>query len=390
MEEGAPATAPDVELRGVTKRFGELKAVDAVDLEVTPGEFLTLLGPSGCGKTTTLRMVAGFEEPTAGEILIGGRSAVGVPPHRRDVNTVFQAYALFPHLSVLDNVAYGLKQRKVAKPERVRQAREALELVHLPGRDQARPAELSGGQQQRVALARALIMRPKVLLLDEPLGALDLKLRKAMQIELKRIQEDVGITFVVVTHDQEEAMAMADRIAVMNEGRIDQLGAPSEIYDRPATPFVAGFIGDMNHLEGRLERDGERRTVVLGGGVPLGVGRVVQDAPQGARVRAGLRPEEVQANTREEGVPASVVTRMVLGHEVQIVARLEGGEEILARQSRAGEEGVEGLGPGDRIWLVWAERATLLLGATANGSTTGDTETSTSPDERNPSARRAS
>jgi spermidine/putrescine ABC transporter ATP-binding subunit len=376
MEEGVPAAPPDVELRGVTKRFGELTAVDAIDLEVTTGEFLTLLGPSGCGKTTTLRMVAGFEEPTAGEIMIGGRSAVGVPPYRRDVNTVFQEYALFPHLSVLDNVAYGLKQRKVPKPDRLRQAREALELVRLHGRDRSRPAELSGGQRQRVALARALIMRPKVLLLDEPLGALDLKLRKAMQIELKRIQEDVGITFVVVTHDQEEAMAMADRIAVMNEGRIDQLGPPSEIYDRPSTPFVADFIGDMNHLEGRLERDGDQRTVVLGGGIPLGVGRVVADAPQGARVRAGLRPEEVHANTREDGVPASVVTTMLLGHEVQVVARLEGGDEILARQSRAGEEGVERLAPGDRIWLVWAERATLLLGATANGPATDTPETS--------------
>jgi spermidine/putrescine ABC transporter ATP-binding subunit len=380
MEEGAPAAGPDVELRGVTKRFGNLTAVDAVDLEVTPGEFLTLLGPSGCGKTTTLRMVAGFEEPTAGEILIGGRSAVGVPPYRRDVNTVFQQYALFPHLSVLDNVAYGLKQRKVPKPERLRQAGEALELVRLHGRDRARPAELSGGQQQRVALARALIMRPKVLLLDEPLGALDLKLRKAMQIELKRIQADVGITFVVVTHDQEEAMAMADRIAVMSEGRIDQLGSPSEIYDRPSTPFVADFIGDMNHLEGTLEGDGERRTVALAGGVPLAIGRVVQDAPRGARVRAGLRPEEVLANTRGEGVPASVVTAMVLGHEVQVVARLEAGDEILARQSRAGDDGVEGLGAGDRVWLEWDERAALLLGASANGPPQTETETSTLPE----------
>jgi spermidine/putrescine transport system ATP-binding protein len=376
MEEGGKAGAPDVQLRAVTKRFGALTAVDAIDLEVTPGEFLTLLGPSGCGKTTTLRMVAGFEEPTAGEILIAGRSAVGVPPYRRDVNTVFQQYALFPHLSVLDNVAYGLKQRKVPKADRLRQAREALELVHLLGRDRARPAELSGGQQQRVALARALIMRPKVLLLDEPLGALDLKLRKAMQIELKRIQEDVGITFVVVTHDQEEAMAMADRIAVMNEGRIDQLGSPSEIYDRPSTPFVADFIGDMNHVEGTLERDGDRRTVVLGGGTAIGIGRVVEDAPDGARVRAGLRPEEVRANRRGDGVPASVLTAMVLGHEVQVVARLEAGDEILARQSRAGDERVEALGPGDRIWLEWSERAALLLGASENGTAATAAETS--------------
>src|SRR5919107_5313157 len=263
--------SPDVALRGVTKRFGELTAVDSIDLDVRPGEFLALLGPSGCGKTTTLRMIAGFDEPSAGEIDIAGRPAVGVPPNKRDVNTVFQAYALFPHMTVLDNVAYGLKQRKVGKDERYRQAAEALELVRLTGREQAKPAQLSGGMQQRVALARALVMNPKVLLLDEPLGALDQKLRKAMQVELKAIQRDVGITFVVVTHDQEEAMAMADRIAVMHEGRIDQLGTPSEIYDAPATAFVADFIGDMNHLEGVLEHGpgGERVAVVAGS--PIGV-----------------------------------------------------------------------------------------------------------------------
>src|SRR3954453_4148124 len=245
--------APDVRLTGVTKRFGDdIVAVDRVDLDVRNGEFLALLGPSGCGKTTTLRLIAGFEEPTEGEIEIDGRSMVGIPPHKRNVNTVFQQYALFPHMSVLDNVAYGLKQRKVGRQDRYRQANEALELVRLTGREQAKPAQLSGGMQQRVALARPLVMNPKVLLLDEPLGALDLKLRKAMQVELKRIQRDVGITFIVVTHDQEEAMAMADRIAVMDAGRIDQLGPPSEIYDRPATPFVADFIGEMNHFEGTL------------------------------------------------------------------------------------------------------------------------------------------
>src|ERR671923_246781 len=260
--------------RSVVKRFGDLVAVDRIDLEVHPGEFLALLGPSGCGKTTTLRMIAGFDEPTEGEIEIDGRSTVGIPPNKRNVNTVFQAYALFPHMNVLDNVAYGLKQRKVGREERHRQAGEALELVRLTGRERAKPAELSGGMQQRVALARALVMKPKVLLLDEPLGALDLKLRKAMQVELKRIQRDVGITFIVVTHDQEEAMAMADRIAVMDAGHIDQLDAPSEIYDRPATPFVADFIGDMNHLEGTLERvNGDLVAAV--GAARFGIGRVV-------------------------------------------------------------------------------------------------------------------
>jgi spermidine/putrescine transport system ATP-binding protein len=358
---------PDVTLRGVTKRFDDLMAVDDVDLDVHPGEFLALLGPSGCGKTTTLRMIAGFEEPTSGEIEIGGRSAVGVPPHRREVNTVFQQYALFPHMTVLDNVAYGLKQRKVGRDERRRMAAGALELVRLTGREQAKPAQLSGGMQQRVALARAIVMRPKVLLLDEPLGALDLKLRKAMQVELKAIQRDVGITFVVVTHDQEEAMAMADRIAVMHEGRIDQLGAPGEIYDAPATPFVADFIGDMNHLEGMLEREADALVASVGA-ARFGIGRVVREAEVGERVRLGVRPEEVHANTRGEGAPATCQTAMVLGHHLQIVAVLETGEEIVARQRRAGDEGLSGLAAGDKLWLGWSPKAALLLGP-ANGAT---------------------
>jgi spermidine/putrescine transport system ATP-binding protein len=358
MEKGA---TPDVVLRGVTKRFGDLVAVDNVDLEVHPGEFLALLGPSGCGKTTTLRMIAGFDEPSEGEIEIGGRPAVGIPPNKRDVNTVFQAYALFPHLTVLDNVAYGLKQRKVGKEDRYRQAKEALELVRLTGREQAKPAQLSGGMQQRVALARALVMNPKVLLLDEPLGALDQKLRKAMQVELKRIQRDVGITFIVVTHDQEEAMAMADRIAVMDAGRIDQLAAPSEIYDRPATPFVADFIGDMNHLEGTLERD-DHTLVASVGTARFGIGRVVQDAAVGERVKLGLRPEEVHANTRGEGTPATCQTAMVLGHNLQIVAVLETGEEMVARQRRAGDERLSDIAPGDKLWLGWSPTAAMLLG----------------------------
>jgi spermidine/putrescine ABC transporter ATP-binding subunit len=353
---------PDVALRGLTKRFGDLVAVDDIDLEVHPGEFLALLGPSGCGKTTTLRMIAGFDEPSAGEIEIGGRSALGVPPNKRDVNTVFQAYALFPHLTVLDNVAYGLKQRKVGKEERYRQAAEALELVRLTGREHAKPAELSGGMQQRVALARALVMNPKVLLLDEPLGALDLKLRKAMQVELKRIQRDVGITFIVVTHDQEEAMAMADRIAVMNAGHIDQLDKPSEIYDRPSTPFVADFIGDMNHLEGTLEREGDKLVAGVGA-ARFGIGRVVREARPGDRVRIGLRPEDVHANTRGDGTPATCQTAMVLGQNVQLVAVMESGDEIVALQRRSGDEQLERVREGDTVWLGWNPNAALLLGA---------------------------
>jgi spermidine/putrescine ABC transporter ATP-binding subunit len=359
MEEADGAsTGPDVQLREVTKRFGDLVAVDRVSLEMPRGEFLALLGPSGCGKTTTLRMVAGFEEPDEGEIYIGGRPAVGVPPHKRDVNTVFQAYALFPHMSVLDNVAYGLKQRGASRGERHAQAREALELVRLLGKENSRPAELSGGQQQRVALARALVMRPRVLLLDEPLGALDLKLRKAMQIELKRIQEEVGITFVVVTHDQEEAMAMADRIAVMNEGRVDQVGTPSEIYDRPATPFVADFIGDMNHIEGTLEPGGDAVTLP---GARIPIGRVVAEAPPGARVRVGVRPDEIGLTGNGNGDAATTITAMVLGHHLQVVARMSDGTVVVARQRRS-DDFLNTLQPGDPVWLEWPPGAGMLLG----------------------------
>ena len=243
----------DVELTGVTKRFGDHAAVDDVDLQVRHGEFLSLLGPSGCGKTTTLRLIAGFERPDAGEIRIAGDDVASLPPYRRPVNTVFQSYALFPHLSVRDNVAYGLKQRGLGRRERELRAREMLELVHLSGVEDRKPRQLSGGQQQRVALARALVMNPKVLLLDEPLGALDLKVRKALQIELKRIQASVGITFVYVTHDQEEALAMSDRVAVMNDGQIEQLAPPQDVYDRPATDFVAEFIGDTNFVQANGE-----------------------------------------------------------------------------------------------------------------------------------------
>src|SRR5262244_671658 len=322
------ARAYDVELRAVTKRFGALTAVNAVTLKVRKGEFLSLLGPSGCGKTTSLRLIAGFEQPDEGEILIGGMDAAGAPPYKRDVNTVFQQYALFPHMSVLDNVAYGLKQRKVSKPERHARAREALELVRMTGREKHRPAMLSGGQQQRVALARALVMNPRVLLLDEPLGARDLKLRKEMQIELKRIQEQVGITFIYVTHDQGEALSMSDRVAVMSEGVIEQLDEPRAIYDRPLTAFVADFIGDMNFLDGEVV---EANT----GGFALdaGAGVVVRgrgDAARGEHIRIGLRPERLVAAAGEprgtaNSAGAKVVTKMYLGDQIQVVATLANG-----------------------------------------------------------------
>src|SRR3954468_16210217 len=355
----------EIQLEELTKSFGEHVAVAGIDVEMPAGEFFTLLGPSGCGKTTTLRMIAGFEQPTSGRIMLDGNDVARVPPHRRNVNTVFQSYALFPHLDVAKNVAFGLKYHKVDKSERAKRVAEALELVNLTEFAQRKADELSGGMQQRVALARALVLHPKVLLLDEPLGALDKKLRDAMQIELKRIQRDVGITFIVVTHDQEEAMAMADRIAVMYDGRIDQLGAPAEIYDRPATPFVADFIGDMNHLEGTLAREGEHLVCEVGS-ARFGIGRVVREAEVGQRARIGLRPDELHAHTQQEGAPAVVQTAMVLGHHLQVVARLEGGTEVMARQRRAGDDSVAAVAPGDKLWLTWGDSAALLLGP-ANG-----------------------
>jgi spermidine/putrescine transport system ATP-binding protein len=375
--------AYDVELRAVTKRFGSLKAVDAVSLKVRKGEFLSLLGPSGCGKTTSLRLIAGFEQPDEGEILIGGTDAVGTPPYRRDVNTVFQQYALFPHLSVLDNVAYGLKQRKVGKSERHARARKALELVRMTGREMHRPTMLSGGQQQRVALARALVMSPRVLLLDEPLGALDLKLRKEMQIELKRIQEQVGITFIYVTHDQGEALSMSDRVAVMSNGVIEQIDEPRVIYDRPLTPFVADFIGDMNFLTGEVVEAADG-----GFAIDAGAGVVVRgrgQAAKGTRMRVGIRPERIvavagalnPASGTANSAGAEVVTKMYLGDQIQIVAELPGIGSIVVREQRvSADPALDSIHPGDRIALSWDESSPLLLGQTAPASTVGEQEES--------------
>jgi ABC-type Fe3+/spermidine/putrescine transport system ATPase subunit len=323
------ASTPDVELVGVTKRYGAVAAVDAIDLEVHPGEFLSLLGPSGCGKTTTLRLIAGFERPDEGEVRIGGRNVSRIPPYKRDVNTVFQSYALFPHLSVLDNVGYGLKQRGLGRSERRNRATEMLELVRLPGFGDRKPRQLSGGQQQRVALARALVMHPRVLLLDEPLGALDLKVRKELQIELKRIQEEIGITFVYVTHDQEEALAMSDRVVVMNGGRIEQIGLPHEIYDSPATEWIAGFIGDTNFIRAN--------------------GTAVAVRPEGLRVVAG-----------GAGLAGTVATTMVIGPAVQCLVRLDDGQEVLAREQRSGARGgIEALTEGERVAVSWADDEAL-------------------------------
>ena len=325
------SSVPDVELVGVTKRYGAVAAVDAIDLEVHPGEFLSLLGPSGCGKTTTLRLIAGFERPDEGEVRIGGNDVSRVAPYRRDVNTVFQSYALFPHLSVSDNVAYGLKQRGLGRSERRARATEMLELVRLTGFGGRKPRQLSGGQQQRVALARALVMHQRVLLLDEPLGALDLKVRKELQIELKRIQEEIGITFVYVTHDQEEALAMSDRVVVMNGGRIEQIGAPHEIYDAPATEWIAGFIGDTNFLT----LDGRE---------------------------VAIRPERLRVAASGEGLEGRVTTTMIIGPMVQCLVRLDDGQEVMVREQRSGNQrGVEALAEGERVFVSWAEDEALTL-----------------------------
>jgi putative spermidine/putrescine transport system ATP-binding protein len=245
---------PDVLLSGLHKRYGDVAAVAGVDLQIEPGEFFTMLGPSGSGKTTTLRLIAGFEEPDEGRIELGGQEVTGLAPYARDVNTVFQDYALFPHMTIQGNVEYGLKIKRVGKAERRKRATEALELVRLGNLGERKPGQLSGGQRQRVALARAIVNRPRVLLLDEPLGALDLKLRQEMQVELKRIQQEVGITFVYVTHDQEEALTMSDRLAVFNDGKIEQVGPPAEVYEHPRTEFIAGFVGVSNVLERGSER----------------------------------------------------------------------------------------------------------------------------------------
>jgi ABC-type Fe3+/spermidine/putrescine transport system ATPase subunit len=323
----------DVELRAVSKSFDEVLAVDGVDLGVRKGEFLCLLGPSGCGKTTTLRLIAGFERPDAGELLIGERDVRRLPPYKREVNTVFQSYALFPHLNVRDNVAYGLKQRKVRRRDRDARARELLDLVRLPEVGDRKPRQLSGGQQQRVALARALANRPRVLLLDEPLGALDLKLRKEMQVFLKRLQQELGVTFVHVTHDQEEALALADRVAVMNRGRIEQLGSPLEVYDKPATRFVADFIGETNFV---------RRNGSL----------------------LALRPERLtlakDGNGAGDGLAGEVVTTMVIGPAIQSLVRADDGQEVLVRQQR-GDGGTASFQEGERVVVTWAEGAALVF-----------------------------
>ena len=377
---GRPRSAadghPDVELIDVTKRFGDVVAVDRMHLAIPPSSFTSLLGPSGCGKTTTLRMIAGFEQPTAGEILLAGRPIAGVPPYQRNVNTVFQHYALFPHMDVAQNVGYGLRQKKVAKPEETRRVAEALDLVRLGGYGGRRIWEMSGGQQQRVALARALVNRPTVLLLDEPLGALDLKLRKEMQLELKALQQEVGITFVYVTHDQEEALTMSDMIVVMRDGVIQQQGVPDELYERPANRFVSDFIGTSNFIPASLVSvDGAsgRATAKTDQGLVV-AGRVTdRDAAPavGARLTIAVRPERVEVLTAEDGdaerpgwtsVAGRIIQGTYLGDQTEYRIHTDQVGELLARrQNAAGTGGALGAGPGDPVTVRWHEDANLIL-----------------------------
>ncbi len=359
--EARSAEAPaDVRLAEVTKHFDDVTAVDDLSLEVERGSFFALLGPSGCGKTTTLRMIGGFEEPTEGTIYLGDRDVTGLPPYKRDVNTVFQSYALFPHLTIYENVAFGLRRKKV-KGERLRgQVNEILRQVGLEGFGKRRPRQLSGGQQQRVALARALVNQPRVLLLDEPLGALDLKLRKQMQLELKAIQHDVGITFIHVTHDQEEAMTMADRIAIMNNGRIEQLGTPTELYEQPQTAFVASFLGISNLLPGTVSGP---ETVRLDEGSEM---RVPPEALQGrsGRVAVGVRPEKIRLGHGEENrLTGQLLETAYVGVATQYVLETRAGNISVYVQNS--EPARSDIAPSE---ISWSPDSTFVVDSTEGGA----------------------
>jgi len=370
-EPPGPPGVPAIGLDGVAKEFhsrGEVvTAVGGIDLAIRPGEFFSMLGPSGCGKTTTMRMIAGFEEPTRGTVRLDGRDVTAAPPNKRDVNMVFQSYALFPHMSVFENVAFGLRRKSVPKDQITRQVGEMLEIVDLTGREQRRPRELSGGQQQRVALARALVNHPKALLLDEPLGALDLKLRQAMQVELKRIQREVGITFVYVTHDQNEALTMSDRIAVMNDGVIEHLGPPREIYEHPATRFVAGFIGTSNLLTGSLARvTGGRGVIEVSPDEQIIVPEGRSALTAGQEVELTVRPEKIElaAGPARAGGCAlrGTVTEVVyLGTSTSFSVRTTTGADVVVFQQNSASAGTPA-GRGDEVWLTWDPQHSYPIG----------------------------
>jgi spermidine/putrescine transport system ATP-binding protein len=347
---------PDIRLDRVTKKFDDVVAVDDLSLEIPRGSFFALLGPSGCGKTTTLRMIGGFEEPTAGAIYLGDRAVSGTPPYKRDVNTVFQSYALFPHLSIFENVAFGLRRKGTRGGNLKGKVEEMLDLVQLSGYGKRKPRQLSGGQQQRVALARALVNSPRVLLLDEPLGALDLKLRKEMQLFIKRLQHDVGITFIHVTHDQEEAMTMADRIAVMNEGQIEQLGTPDELYERPQTAFVASFLGISNLLTGTVAGPDEVR---LEDGTTVHVRNGSLNGRTGS-VAVGIRPEKIRPDDHDPNrLPGKVKERAYIGVSTQYIVETPNGNiTVVVLNDRPG---TVPLGPGDRLTLSWDPEATFVV-----------------------------
>jgi spermidine/putrescine transport system ATP-binding protein len=374
-EDGA-TSAPAIELIGVAKQFsaadGNVQAVERVDLAIGTGEFFSLLGPSGCGKTTTLRMMAGFEEPTEGQILLYGENMVGVPPNRRDLTMVFQSYALFPHMTVFDNIAFGLRRKKLATKEIDERVGAMLELVDLTGRERRRPREMSGGQQQRVALARALVNHPRALLLDEPLGALDLKLRQAMQSELKRIQREVGITFVYVTHDQGEALTMSDRIAVMNAGRVEQIGTPREVYEQPRTRFVADFIGTSNLLSARADRVVDGDAVAEFGDdqrvvVPLR-GAQKDGQPQGT-LEVTVRPEKIRIGTQPTSADCQlrgtlediVYQGTFTGYTVTTRATQD--RVVVHWQNAADSRDVAAVG--DEVWLSWSKDHSYLIEPTS-------------------------
>ena len=362
-----PAAVPLIRFQNVTRRFGDVTAIDGLSLDIYEREFFALLGPSGCGKTTLMRMLAGFETPSEGRVLLGGQDLAGVPPYRRPVNIMFQSYALFPHMSVADNIAFGLKQESLPRAEISARVAEMLKLVHLEGFERRRPDQLSGGQRQRVALARALARRPKVVLLDEPLAALDRKLREKTQFELMDIQATLGTTFMIVTHDQEEAMTVADRIAVMDHGRIVQMGTPTEIYEQPSSRYVAEFVGDVNLIEATVSgRDGGAVLLASAIGSPLRA-MVTENIVPGAAVALALRPEKLRITVRKPGEAAENVARgevtgiAYLGDLSIYQVRLESGQVMKAARPNVTRVAEQPIARGDKVFLSWTPEAGVVL-----------------------------